>query len=172
MVFLYDRTVYGLHYRGVQGNRKEWDTYGDRDPRLLCIPGDLGIHDLCVFSYGAIVVSSVYILLGTDRNCRDSLFRGCVPEDPVRKIEKWTNKKRTCIYKRYMRKIIRKTLREKRIVKRKDALFSESFLFHDIHNLGQNYAKTFFEHSLDICFSVYRIALHEFAADSTERNVL
>ena len=87
MVFLYDRAVYGLYDCGSERNRKEWCSYGDRDPRFLRVPCDLGVHDLCVFPYGSVVVSAVYVLMDPDGTRGDYLFCSKFPENPVREVD-------------------------------------------------------------------------------------
>ena len=87
MVFLYDRAVYGLYDCGIERNRKEWCSYGDCDPRFLRVPCDLGVHDLCVFPYGSVVISAVYVLLDIDGSCGDYLLYGKLSEDPMREAD-------------------------------------------------------------------------------------
>lgn len=73
-LFLLYLGIYGLYHCGSQSPGQKYCTDVHCHHGLLCIPCDMGLYGICIFSYDSVPVPAVYVLLEHYRSGGDPLF--------------------------------------------------------------------------------------------------
>ena len=73
-LFLSHLGIYGLYHCGSQSPGQKYCTDVHCHHGLLCIPCDLGLYGICVFSYDSVPVPAVYVFLEHYRSGGDPVF--------------------------------------------------------------------------------------------------
>ena len=83
VVLFCGRTFHGLHHQRIKRHRQKPCSDDHSNNGVMCVPCNMGIYDICLFSHYTVIVFIVYIFVVNNGNGRDYIFYKQLQEDYI-----------------------------------------------------------------------------------------